>query len=227
MAFQHPTGNIPKTVNLIGLGPTQSDYHQINHAQYDPIIPIADETWTMNKGIRTLRCHMAFILDDLVGECEQSDRYHQDIANFGEPIITTIIDHSVSGILPGCQLYSYPLHEIIDFFGLRFLNANFTVSLSHDQIRSAGKRVASYLKNSVPMILAYAGFIGVKKINIFGADYDFPGSKTHEADKANCEYWVGMLHGQGIEVNVTDRTTLLSMNQGRSIYGYGKRQPKL
>ncbi len=94
------------------------------------------------------------------------------------------------------------------------------------QRRDAGQQVASYFKNSIPMVLAYAGFIGVGTIALFGADYDFPGAAVHEADKPNAEYWAGMLHGCfGTNIRVSQRTTFMSTNKGREAYGYGARQP--
>lgn len=229
--IQHPTGKRPKSINLVALGPTNSDYHGA-HFRYDPVVPPADEVWTVNKGFRTVKADLVFILDDLVGEAGISSRYARDINTAGIPIITSILDEQVEGIYPDSDLHAYPLSSVIDFWGEAWLmsqGGTFTgEGLARDKVREAGIRNACYLKNSIPMILAYAAAIGVRVINLFGADYDFPGSAIHEADKPNTEYWVGACRfGAGMLINVSSRTTLLSTNQGRDIYGYGKRQPVL
>lgn len=265
----HPTGCRPKSVNVIALGPTSGDWHAAMCA-YDPIIPKADETWTLNKGFRSQVADVVFIMDDLIGERRKSERYYNDILQLKVPVITSIIDLDIQDQYRGLDLHRYPIAEVIDFYGLRFCMNRDRVSnvgsypgpivvpagidsqglklepgqvvevepgekvysavrdYKHAEVRQAGKQVASYLRNSIPLILAYAGFIGVRTINLFGADYDFPGQAIHEADKPNAEYWCGLLIGLlGIEIKVSSRTTLLSTNQGRAIYGYGPRQPVL
>lgn len=257
--YLHPTGGRPKSINLIALGPTSSDFHAAMCA-YDPIIPPADETWTVNKGFRATRADLVFIMDDLIGERRKSERYYNDIQGLNIPVMTSIIDADVKEQYSLANLHRFPIENVIDFYGFRFcINRDhigpergaalasdagfgpFVVTegvdlselkddktYSQEEVRKAGKQVASYLKNSVPIMLAYAGFLGVRRINLFGADYDFPGQAIHEADKANAEYWCGLLFGLlGIEIRVSTRTTLMSTNQGRSIYGYGPRQPVL
>ena len=106
--------------------------------------------------------------------------------------------------------------------------ANKEFEFTFEQIREEYNKSATYMMNSIPMILAYAGAIGVERINLFGADYDFPGSAVHEADKPNAEYWGGGIRmGLGMDIFLPSRTTLFSTNQGRNIYGYGARQPVL
>ncbi len=226
--WKHPTGVSPKSLNLIALGPTSGDF-QAAMCNYDPIIPPADETWTVNKGFRTIRAELVFILDDLIGERVKSERYYEDICSIGIPIITSIIDGEVRGQYHKVNLHRFPIERIIDWYGYMWLCKR-TGHNKHSSadVREAGKEIAGYMKNSIPMMLAYAGFVGVRDINLFGADYDFPGQALHEADKPNCEYWVGMLRGLlGARVRVSSRTTLLQTNQGTAKYGYGARQPDL
>jgi len=222
----------PRTVNLVALGPTNADYHGL-HFRYDPVIPQTDQVWTVNKGFRTTKADLVFILDDLVGEARISKRYADEINKCQLPIITTIIDDEVAALYPDKQkdTFEYPIHDVLTFWGravCEIKKARGMISdYTEEDVRQNALRVAAYLKNSIPMILAYAGAIGVERINMFGVDYDFPGSTVHEADKPNAEYWVGQLHMIGVDVIVPDRTTLLSKNQGSAIYGYGKRQPVL
>lgn len=250
--YEHPTKAAPKTINVIALGPTQAQYHA-THAQYDPPVPRCDENWTCNKGFRTVGCDLVFILDDLDGERRKSARYAEEIRGCKAPIITSIIDQEVAAAFPYENLTSIPIHEMIDFYGVISLwhqnvmggepwenviplarnGSPEQMALSRqkwtaEDIRNTGIRCASYLKNSVPVILAYAGYLGVRSINLWGADYDYPGQNIHEADKPNAEYWVAAtMFGLGMLYQLPANTTLLSTNQGRDIYGFGARQPIL
>lgn len=229
MNWVHPTKQTPRTVNIIALGPTNADFHTA-HFSYDPVVPRADETWTVNKGFRTTKSDLVFILDDLERERRISPRYHDDICGHSGPIITSICDPLVRKAYPGVSLWEYPIHQVVDFWGLTFLQRQRGINQSFSplDIRHAGRQVGSYLHNSIPMILAYAGMIGVRNIFLWGADYDFPGSAIHEADKPNTEYWVGQCQlGLGITFRMSNRTTLLSTHKGREIYGYYGRQPIL
>lgn len=222
--IQHPTGKQPKTINLLALGPTLADYHAA-HFKYDPVVPEVDETWTLNKGFRTCSADLCFILDDLEGERRISKRYGDEINRLDIPVITTVVDDTVLQSYPDVKLVEYPITKILEFWGALW---HINQGLDEGDIKDAALKNALYLKNSIPMILAYAGAIGVKTIHLFGADYDFPGANIHEADKANTEYWCGACRfGLGMKIILSSRTTLLSTNQGNSIYGYGKRQPAL
>lgn len=249
--FQHPTGRKPKTVTVLALGPTQQDFHS-DQFTYDPQVPRADEVWLINKAFRSLHGDLVFVMDDLVGEATISPRYVDDLKNHCRmPIMTSIVDEHVRGLVPGPPLIEYPIHQVVDFWGLQWVARRTpeerlreqqdtarrdgrpipsetpdATTFTEDEVRRAATRVGTYLRNSVPLILAYAGAIGVRCIHLFGADYDFPGNVVHEADKPNTEYWVGMLYGIGVELRMSSRTTLLSTNEGRAIYGYGKRQPR-
>ena len=246
----HPTNKQPESLNIVALGPSGQQYHA-THYVYDPAVPICDETWTCNKGFRTVNTDVVFILDDLIGEARKSARYAAEVRRAEVPIITSVIDREVKEHFDASKLSAYPIHGVLDFYGVVFLwhqavkggeawenviplPQNGSVDQMRlarqkwgpEVIRNSGLRCASYLKNSVPMILAYAGYIGVRSINLWGADYDFPGHAIHEADKPNCEYWVGLtMLGLGITYQLPQNTTLLSTNQGREIYGYGARQP--
>jgi hypothetical protein len=72
------------------------------------------------------------------------------------------------------------------------------------------------------MILAYALFIGVREIRLYGADYVIRGSDHMEENRPNCEYWVGFLRGMGIVVKVPRGTTLLNTDMNKRIYGYAR-----
>jgi hypothetical protein len=195
---------------------------------YDPVAPEPDEIWTLNKAIRTVRADLIFIMDDLVGEHRKSPRYSSVINDAKIPIITSVLDLQVEDLYPNLTdnglLYEYPLNEVINTVGMRILHSR-DPCIAVDDIKKAGDIAAYYLHNSIPYMLAYALFIGVKRVQLYGADYTFPGMAAREEDRANTEYWVGILRAFGVEVFVTRDTTLLNTHKQPWLYGYGARPP--
>lgn len=190
MRWRHPTGRTPESVTLVALGPTKRDFFDMQTA-HEPEI-MADETWTLNTGIRWCRADLCFVMDDLRWYAERYSRYGKDLRETSIPIITSALHDG----FPTAMLY--PLNEVVDAFGTE--NA--------------------YFHNSVPYVLAYALFIGVKRINLFGADYTHPSTVAREPGRANCEYWVGFCRARGMTVIVPSTTTLLDACEGPSFYGY-------
>lgn len=226
MNWVHPTGRTPKLVNIIACGPTHSAYHAA-HWQYNPPVPRVDETWSLNKGLRTVRADLGFVMDDMVGEARTSERFREDLDALGIPLITSIVDEEVRRLYPSASLIPYPLDDVLDYVGLlHLLAATPSERITPSLTKAAGDVVGYYLHNSIPYILAYAAFIGVRRVHLFGADYTFPGNPVREDDRANTEYWVGLLRGFGIEVWVPGETTLLNTRDGLRLYGFGARAPK-
>lgn len=237
MLINHPTGRQPHTVNLVCLGPTMQTYHTLNN-EYTPRVPPADEIWTLNKGLRSVRADMVWIMDDLIGELRKSARYGEDIRALlaeGIPVITSTVDGDVCrefdvGMTGRC-IRPYPYNEVLAIVGAHVLanklgrDGKKFAALTLGEYRATCDIVGHYFHNSVPYILAYALAIGVRKLNIFGADYTFPGFDRGEDGRANVEYWCGILRSCGVEIMTTDDTTLLDMRGGQWLYGYGARPP--
>jgi hypothetical protein len=227
MKWQHPTGNKPLVVDIIALGPSQREYHAHHHASYTPAMDAPDETWIINKGLRTIKSDMAFVLDDLEGEKRQSTRYADEILEYAQdrPIITSELMDIERPAWPG-QIHNYPLTEIVDHIGAWLAQAQGVKKPTNREARDAGLSAGYYLHNSVPMILAYALFIGVRDIRLYGADYTIRASDSIEENRPNCEYWVGFLRAMGVRVRVPAGTTLLNTDMNKRIYGYA-REPVL
>jgi hypothetical protein len=227
---RHVTGKTPESVAIVAMGPSQRIWHNGN-GSYDRGIPQPAEVWALNKGLRTLKADVAFILDDLVGEARRSEQYAADIRGLSLPIITSTIDHDVRQLFPGNRLHAFPLQDIIWEMGIRFGVVNGTdvehIIRNPGNVLRIGHAVGYYMQNSIPMILAYALWIGVRRVYLYGVDYTYPGQEAREDDRANCEYWVGFCRGQGLEVQVCADSTLLDTRKPPQLYGYGARPPVL
>jgi hypothetical protein len=227
-AWQHPTGRRPKSVAVVALGPSSMQWHAGSWT-YDRAHGKPDEVWTVNKGLRTIRCDLAFVMDDLVGEGRRSDEYRRDIDDFDAPIITAIVDEDVLAMYRNAQIYAYPASELWLWIGARILAARgVTAEQMAADVKGVvqmGLQVGRYVQNSLPWILGYAAMIGVERVGLFGADYTFPGQTAREAERANAEYWVGLTRALGVEVLVPNETTLLNQREEFWLYGYGARPP--
>lgn len=226
-AWEHPTGNQPKRVAIIGLGPTSQDWHAA-HVQYTPPLDPVDEVWTVNKGFRTVKADMVFIMDDLVDEARKSPRYGDEIAACDIPVVTSTVDALVKERWP--RALRYPLKEVMQFWGAQLIHKRTgNTEINADEALNVGLGDAGYIFNSIPYMLAYAGFIGVNNISLWGVDYTFPGAPAREDDRANAEFWIAALQfGLGVAFQYPSRTTICNRNllsADRTFYGFNGRQP--
>lgn len=87
---------------------------------------------------------------------------------------------------------------------------------------------SAYLMNGIAYMIAFALLCKVKKISLYGCDFDFrtPGS-MYEAGRCCVEYWLGRAHQLDVAVNLPDKSNLLDlMKVGQmGLYGFGYQQP--
>jgi len=79
-----------------------------------------------------------------------------------------------------------------------------------------------YLNNTVAYAVAYALFIGVKSIHMFGADYTYPDAHIRESGRACTEFLLGFAAARGVRICVPRDTTLLDATEPmeKQFYGY-------
>ncbi len=188
--WTHPTRRNPDSVIVVALGPTRQGYFN-DQSRHDPLIE-ADETWAINVGLRLGRYDLVFVMDDLLQFGIQHKKYGLDLRGANIPIITS----TRYATYP--KSVAYPLREVVETYG----------------------RVNAYFHNSIPYVLAYALFIGVKHMILFGADYHHEATKAREEDRANAEYWVGFCRHAGMRIEVVQGTTLLNTHKQPHFYGY-------
>ena len=223
-------------IHIICSGATTKDYLAANMG-YERLIPKADQVWSLNKSLRTFRADMGFVLDDWIGEYAKSKSYMTEIVQLTNeiPIITTTVDTEVVKMVEQMggnidNVIQYPIIDIRDALGKHFYDTcrgTVPENMSkEDFIKKKGQSML-YMKNSVPMILAYAWWVGAKSVYLFGADYTHPMSGRREADQPCAEYWCGFLEACGVSLFLPSDTSLKSVRDGTDIYGYGARQPIL
>lgn len=205
--WRHPTGKVPETVMLCGLGP--SKYELTEGMVRHDFAPWWDELWTVNKGIDFLpQADVAWIMDDVYDYATRHPAYGESMRRFGGQIIgqTTLPN---DGSIPFTE---YPLEAVLQHWGMSCHNWLHTISIGY--------------------ILAYAGFIGVKRLMLAGVDLSWPHRPDlSEAGNAVVCYWIGRLEGAGCGVEINSTSTLNATHmhgryEWRHLYGY-LRQPEL
>jgi len=206
MAWQHPTGNAPKVVHLVGLGPTHHDYDQgwLNPATPE-VLWQANEVWAINRGCFNIRHDMLWVMDHISGEAENFPVYGAKLWNHDKPIITS---DNADGWPPHVHLF--PFDEIWTW-------------LNSPVFKTPPKHMLFH--NSVAFVVVYAAFIGVKQIRGWGLDYHHHKSGRVEDGHANVAYWVGRMEEAGLEVAPVESSTFLGVNMSGYIYGY-QRDPR-
>lgn len=203
--WQHPTGNAPKTVALVCLGPSRNAYINAWLAQdLSEAVCGLDEIWTLNRGIGVFQHDLGFVIDHIQGEADKYPRYGALLWKHDKPIITS---DNCAGWPE--HVRKLPIREM-----WRWVSK--TINPMH----------GDWYHNSLAYILLYAAFIGVRDLRVFGADYSMHSSGTVEDGHPNVAYWVGKLEATGLVVTTPADSSFLNANQRGHIYGY-QRDPRI
>lgn len=194
MAWQHPTGKVPEKVVIVGGGTTRTFFLKSLSVHED--VWKGHEVWGLNTGIRWLKkADMFFLMDDMDLFGHNFPDYGRDMENETRPILTSHVYPQYPTAI------EYPLIEMMEFYG---------------------PTVRPYFHDgSGGYLLAYAGFVGVKELNIFGMDY--AAHEAREEGRECAEFWAGVISARGTRVKVSTASTFLNENQTqKKLYGYLK-----
>ncbi len=191
---------VPKHVSIIGLGPSEAAYTDTikrlggRHAY-------CDETWVINSLGDGLAADLIFHMDDVrIQEVRAAAKPDGNIAKMLEwmrkhpgPIMTSRAHPDYPGLV------EFPLEDVLNKLGYDYFNST-----------------AAYA-------VAYAIYIGVEKISLWGIDYTLPNAHDAEKGRACVEYWIGRAMALGIQVAIPRRSSLLDalVPQNERLYGYG------
>jgi hypothetical protein len=79
----------------------------------------------------------------------------------------------------------------------------------------------AYFNSTAAYAIAYAVWLGVRKISIFGMDFTYANSHQAEQGRACVEYWLGIASARGIKVSVAKSSSLLDACEPMSQKFYG------
>lgn len=158
-----------------------------------------DEVWAINALGDVFACDRVFHMDDVrIQQLRAAAAPAGNIARMLEwmrahpgPIITSR-DHPD---YPG--LVEFPLQDVVNALGYPYFNST-----------------AAYA-------VAYAVYIGVRKISIFGMDFTYPNAHQAEKGRACVEFWLGMAAERGIEIAIPHVSSLMdACSSDERLYGY-------
>lgn len=188
-----------KHVTILGLGPSLDEYTNITK-RFGGRHQYCDEVWAINALGSIFQCDKIFHMDDVrIQEIRAEAKPDSNIAAMIEWMKSTDIPIMTSRPHPDYKTTeSFPLIEVLNVFDTGYFNST-----------------AAYA-------VAYAIFIGVEKISLFGVDFTYPGVHKAEKGRACVEYWLGMASERKIKVAVPINSTLLDAihTQDERFYGY-------
>jgi len=189
----------PKHVAILGLGPSLDQYTNIAK-RLGGRHKFADEIWTINSLGSVMACDRIFHMDDVrIQELRAAARPESNIAAMLEWMRTTTVPIVTSRPHPDYpSTEAFPLIEVLNELQYGYFNST-----------------AAYA-------VAYAIWLGVEKISLFGCDYTYPDAHDAEKGRACVEFWLGMAAERGIKISVPKNTTLLDAlhTQRERFYGY-------
>jgi SAM-dependent methyltransferase len=190
---------VPEHVTILGLGPSLEQYVDIakrlggKHAY-------CDEVWGINAVAGVVMCDRVFHMDDVrVQEARAKAQPESNIARMLEwikvhpgPIVTSRAHPDYPGLV------EFPLEDVLNKFQHAYFNST-----------------AAYA-------IAYALFLGVKKLSLFGMDYTYPNAHQAEKGRACVEFWLGLATERGVKIMIPKTSTLMDAlhTQEERLYGY-------
>jgi len=190
---------VPDAVAILGLGPSVAEFLDFSK-RLGSTKRLCDEVWAINALGGVLKCDRIFHMDDIrIQEARAKADPGSNIAAMVEwikehpgPIYTSRPHPSYPGMV------AFPLEDVLNHF-------------QHD-----------YFNSTAAYAVAYAVYIGVKKILLFGVDFTYPNSHKAEKGRACVEFWLGQASARGIKISLPKTTSLMDAIHDRSerLYGY-------
>jgi hypothetical protein len=160
------------------------------------------ETWGINDIIFWRPVDMSFTMDTREFfrnySVQKNAIFHLICqASFDRKIPLMISDGDDDDYAPAQEwIRHYPLEEVVDEVGMAYFNS------------------------TVDYMLAYAIYIGVEKLDLYGINF------AHESEyliqRPSSEYWIGVARGRGMEVAAHGEYTKLFQLTTGKLYGYNK-----
>lgn len=186
----------PKVVALVGMGPSITDI--FNETLTQECSPNwVDEIWAINMVSNIVEHDLVFWMDDFKQQQNFKPGLFELLRRRGKPVITS---RAYRDIVPNS--YDYPISEV-----------------SQISIPYFGK---PYLTNGVAMGIAYALWLGVKVLKIYGCDFTYPNRNFAEEGRACTEAWIALASVKGMEVQIAPSTSLFDNVADKGIYGYAE-----
>lgn len=191
-----PAASAPEHVAILGLGPSVTQWLELTKRHGSRY---ADEVWAINSLGDIFKCDRVFHMDDVrIQEVRARARPDSNIARMlgwlkkhPGPVYTSRKHPDYPGLV------DFPLRDVVAAFGQAYFNST-----------------AAYA-------VAFAVWLGVKKISIYGFDFTYPNAHHAEKGRACVEFWLGVAVSRGIELRMPHSSSLMdACEPGGRLYGY-------
>ncbi len=195
----HGTRPVPRHVAVLGLGPSVGTYLELTK-RAGGRRAYCDETWSINALGDVFNSDIIFHMDDVrIQEVRAAANPQGNIAAMLSWMRTTSVPIMTSrkhADYP--SLIEFPLSEVIGKFGYPYFNST-----------------AAYA-------IAYAAYIGVQRLSVFGFDFTYANAHHAEKGRACVEFWLGIAAGLGIRTVIPHVSSLMDAcnQQEDRLYGY-------
>lgn len=191
---------VPEHVVILGLGPSLECYvdvvKRIGNRRW-----FADEVWGINAAANVIECDRVFHMDDVrIQEIRAAAAPESNIAAMLEwlkahpgPVYTSRAHPDYPGLV------DYPLADVMNACG-----------------------GLAYFNGTSAYAVAFALFLGVKKLTLFGCDFSYANSHQAEQGRGCVEFYLGMFRARGGLIGLPNTTSLLDAvaTNGQRLYGY-------
>ena len=188
----------PAKVALLGLGPSIALYLD-TAKRLGGRRKIADETWAINALGDVFAADRVFHMDDIrVQMARAAASPDSNIAAMVEwlrqhpgPIYTSTPHPEFPGMV------EFPLEDVLN-------RVPFT-----------------YFNNTCSYAIAFAVFLGVKKLSLWGIDFTYPDAHSAEKGRGCVEFWLGYAAARGMQLEIAGTSTLMDANVAPAERWYG------
>lgn len=192
-------GHVPRSVAIVAMGASSASYTSLV-ASYGDRHQVAEETWVINSMASCLFHDRAFVMQDIKHNIVKE----AETRKVAQGVLKWLPDHTgpvyTTTAYPEWPcLVEYPTEDVLNTLG-----------------------GPAYLNNSVAYAIAYAMYIGVKEIYLFGVDFTYADNHAAESGRGCCEYLIGMGVARGIKFGIPPTSTLIDAQvpEERKLYGY-------
>jgi hypothetical protein len=186
----------PYTVAIVAMGPSHRDYLDECLA-CSSRWAVADETWAINAMAGVIQHDRAFIMDDLPYFAKQA-RTAPHLAGYKDWLHKSTAPIYTSTAHPEFPAsVRYPIEDVVQ------------------------KLRVAYFNTTVAYAVAYALYIGVREMKLYGMDFtDRTNQAFSEAGRACVEYWLRDAAWRNIKVTIARSSSLCDHATNRPLYGY-------
>jgi len=186
-------------VAILGLGPSLGQYLEITK-RLGGRRKFCDETWGINALGGVVTCDRVFHMDDVrIQEIRAKAAPESNIAAMLQwmkthpgPIYTSQKHPDYPGLV------DFPLEKVVNHIGMAYMN------------------------NTAAHAVAFALYLGVKKLSLFGVDFTYPNAHQAEKGRACVEFLLGVAHARGVKLQMPRESSLMDACEAFAdrLYGY-------